>query len=153
MLLAIVGVIAAAGFVLSSTGTVSRHATEHVARKAVPPESRRGGELAAKRILSTDPAMKPLFGSRRVTVVESGPWNAQSSRKVIGFALVVTVEHPVHGTYSLPHITSYRTGSFRRLKTDAAGARKFEVVVSFQAKRVADVSPVELPAVRRKVIG
>jgi hypothetical protein len=113
----------------------------------------RSRELAAEHIFFTDPAMKPLFSSRKVTVVDSGPWNATNSRAVIGFALVVMVPDPVHGLYSLPHITSYRTGSFKSFKTGTAGAKKFEIVVSFKAKRVADVSPVDLPAVRRKVVG
>jgi hypothetical protein len=114
----------------------------------IPAEQRAWGWTAAhkteaERIFRRDPAVKDLFAHRRWMIVNSGPWNAERSTKVIGGTLKVKFAKPVHGIYRLPGITSYKTLQVKLFPIGAGGATEFAVDVLFKPGRVAQVSPLE----------
>jgi hypothetical protein len=151
VLLAAVALSACGASDTPNRGSAKREADPATARVPDPrAEQRRfwrwtrARELEARRIFARDQAVKPLFAHRSPTIVDSGPWNAEDPRKLLGGLLIVELAKPVHGIYRLPGITSYKTGDSAIFQVDVAGARRFHVVVSFKRQRVADVSPVGL---------
>jgi cobalamin biosynthesis protein CbiG len=163
-LIALAAGAAGAALVLSPAGAGIRHAfvDDHADKRAVPiqadapPAAGHAGakrlqrkfsgwtdarEAQAKRIFDNDRVTRQFFGRRRITIEATGPWNAVSSRRVLGGLLKVSVAKPIYGVHRLPALVSIESTTSRTFKVDVAGARKFHVIVDFASGRVAEISP------------